>query len=42
MAVIELMFPNIYGGHFLIVIGEVVLLAAYLALAWMAALERPP
>jgi len=42
MAVIELMFPNIYGGHFIIVIVEVVLLARYLALAWMAALERPP
>jgi hypothetical protein len=42
MAVIELMFPNIYGGHFLIVIAEVVLLAIYLGLAWMAALERPP
>jgi hypothetical protein len=36
------MFPNIYGGHFLIVIAEVVLLAIYLGLAWMAALERPP
>jgi hypothetical protein len=42
MAVIELMFPNIYGGHFVIVIVEVVLLTAYLGLAWMAALERPP
>ena len=42
MAVIELMFPNIYGGHFVIVIVEVVLLGIYLALAWMAALERPP
>ena len=42
MAVIELMFPNIYGGHFLIVIVEVVLLGIYLVLAWMAALERPP
>src|SRR5246500_2252387 len=42
MAVIELMFPGIYGGHFVIVIVEVVLLAIYLALAWMAALERPP
>ena len=42
MAVIELMFPNIYGGHFVIVIVEVVLLAIYLGLAWMAALERPP
>lgn len=42
MGVIELMFPNIYGGHFLIVIVDVVLLLIYLGLAWMAALERPP
>jgi len=42
MAVIELMFPSIYGGSLLIVSGEAVLLAAYLTLAWMAARERPP
>jgi len=42
MGVIELMFPNIYGGNFMIVIVEAVLLAIYMALAWMAALERPP
>lgn len=42
MAVIELMFPNIYGGNLLLVAGEGLLLAAYLALAWMAARERPP
>ncbi|NEW86275.1 MULTISPECIES: DUF6163 family protein [Rhodopseudomonas] len=42
MAVIELMFPAIYGGSLLVVLGEAVLLAAYLALAWMAARERPP
>lgn len=42
MAVIELMFPGIYGGSLLIVGTEAVLLAAYLALAWMAARERPP
>lgn len=42
MGVIELMFPSIYGGHFLIVMIDVVLLAIYLVLAWMAALERPP
>lgn len=42
MGVIELMFPNIYGGNFLIVIVDVVLLGIYLGLAWMAALERPP
>ncbi len=42
MAVIELMFPLIYGGNFIIVIFEVVLLTIYLILAWMAAMERPP
>ena len=42
MAVIELMFPAIYGGSLAIVGFEAVLLAAYLALAWMAARERPP
>ena len=42
MAVIELMFPGIYGGSLMIVGIEAVLLAAYLALAWMAARERPP
>lgn len=42
MAVIELMFPGIYGGNLMIVGLEGVLLAAYLALAWMAARERPP
>lgn len=41
MAVIELMFPAIYGGNFVIVIGEALLLGAYLGLAWMAAMERP-
>src|SRR5579859_2073155 len=42
MAVIELMYPGIYGGSLLVVGGEAVMLAAYLALAWMAARERPP
>ena len=42
MAVIELMFPAIYGGNFLIVLFALAMLAAYLALAWMAARERPP
>ena len=42
MAVIELMFPGIYGGSLAIVGLEAVMLAAYLALAWMAARERPP
>jgi Family of unknown function (DUF6163) len=42
MAVIELMFPGIYGGSLLVVAVEALMLAAYLALAWMAARERPP
>jgi hypothetical protein len=42
MAVIELMFPGIYGGSLIVVGGEAVMLAAYLMLAWMAARERPP
>jgi hypothetical protein len=40
--VIELMFPAIYGGSIAVVVVEVLMLAAYLALAWMAARERPP
>jgi Family of unknown function (DUF6163) len=42
MAVIELMFPGIYGGSLMVVAAEAVMLAAYLVLAWMAARERPP
>jgi hypothetical protein len=42
MAVIELMFPAIYGGNLLVVAFEAVMLSSYLALAWMAARERPP
>ena len=42
MAVIELMFPGIYGGSLVVVGVEAAMLAAYLALAWMAARERPP
>ena len=42
MAVIELMFPAIYGGSMVIVSFEALMLAAYLGLAWMAARERPP
>ena len=42
MAVIELMFPGIYGGSLLVVAFEALMLAAYLALAWLAASERPP
>ncbi|OPH83102.1 DUF6163 family protein [Nitrobacter vulgaris] len=42
MAVVELMFPAIYGGNLIVVGLETALLTAYLALAWMAARERPP
>jgi hypothetical protein len=42
MAVIELMFPAIYGGSLTVVAVEALMLTAYLALAWMAARERPP
>lgn len=42
MAVIELMFPGIYGGSLMVVALEVLMLSGYLALAWMAARERPP
>ena len=42
MAVIELMFPGIYGGSLMVVGVEAAMLAGYLALAWMAARERPP
>jgi Family of unknown function (DUF6163) len=42
MTVIELMFPAIYGGSLVVVAAEALMLAAYLALAWMAARERPP
>ena len=42
MAGIELMFPGIYGGSLTVVGLEALMLAAYLALAWMAARERPP
>jgi hypothetical protein len=42
MAVIELMFPAVYGGSIIIIIVEGLLLLAYLVLAWKAAMERPP
>ncbi len=42
MAVIELMFPAIYGGSLMVVALEMLMLGGYLALAWMAARERPP
>jgi len=42
MAVIELMFPAVYGGSLAVVTVEGLMLTAYLGLAWMAARERPP
>lgn len=42
MAVIEMMFPDIYGGSTWVIVVEIILLTAYLGLAWMAARERPP
>ncbi len=42
MAVIELMFPAIYGGSTFVIVAAMVLLTIYLGLAWMAAHERPP
>jgi hypothetical protein len=41
MAVVEVFFPQVYGGSFLIVLGEVTLLALYMWLAVLAARERP-
>src|SRR5258708_21697160 len=42
MAGVELMVPGIYGGSLKGVCVEALILAAYLALAWMAARESPP
>lgn len=41
MAVVELMFPMIYGGNILVVAVELILLFAYLVLAFLSAHERP-
>jgi len=41
MAVVEVFFPQIYGGSLLIVLSETVLLGLYLWLAIVAARERP-
>jgi hypothetical protein len=41
MAAVEVLFPQIYGGHTWIVVVEAVLLAVYLALALLAAREQP-
>jgi hypothetical protein len=41
MAVVELFFPQIYGGNLWVVLVEMTLLAIYLWLAILAARERP-
>jgi hypothetical protein len=41
MAAVEILFPQIYGGNFLIIAIELMLLGVYLALALMAAREQP-
>ena len=41
-AVIELMFPAIYGGNLFAVLVALILLSGYLTLAWFSARERPP
>jgi hypothetical protein len=40
MAVVEALFPQVYGGSLFVVFVEVLLLAAYLGLALMAAREQ--
>jgi hypothetical protein len=41
MAAVEILFPQIYGGSFLLIGFELLLLGGYLALALMAAREQP-
>jgi hypothetical protein len=41
MAAVEILFPQIYGGHLWIIALELVLLGTYLGLALMAAREQP-
>ena len=41
MAVVEVFFPQVYGGSIFIVLGEVTLLGLYMWLAVLAARERP-
>jgi hypothetical protein len=41
MAAVEVLFPQIFGGSFWVVVVEVLLLSAYLWLALMAAREQP-
>ena len=41
MAVVEVFFPQVYGGSIFIVLGEVTLLGLYMWLAVLAAREHP-
>jgi hypothetical protein len=41
MVAVETLFPRIYGGSMFIVVVELILLVAYLVLAFMAAREQP-
>jgi uncharacterized membrane protein (DUF2068 family) len=41
MAVVEVFFPQVYGGSIFIAIAEMALLGVYLSLAIVAARERP-
>jgi len=41
MAVVEVFFPQVYGGSVFIVLGEMTLLGLYMWLAVLAARERP-
>jgi hypothetical protein len=41
MAVVEVFFPQVYGGSIYVVLGEVTLLGLYMWLAVLAARERP-
>jgi len=40
MAMVEVLFPQIFGGNMIVVLIETVLLAVYLGLAFMAAREQ--
>ena len=42
MAAVELFFPQIYGGRFLVVLAELGMIGGYVALAVLAGRERPP
>lgn len=42
MAAVEVLFPQVYGGRLWVVIVQLAVLFVYLALALLAARERPP